>query len=208
MKIKKTMTRKALEANRDNAQLSTGPSSEDGKRRSRRSALKHGILAKTVLFKNEEDEVAFHTFLDDLEQDQKPRDTIERMQLEDVAITRIRLARATRLEQRLYRRRNAATEIINRAISANSKVLGMDALDVQDNGGWDVSRLELSGRKGRGEYRKQDVRAGEDRKDQEFTLRATLSSPLDLASRYEALVRREHYRSLDRFLKLKKRRSA
>src|SRR5882762_7559572 len=37
------------EANRRNAQKSTGPTGEDGKRRSRRNAIRHGLCAETVI---------------------------------------------------------------------------------------------------------------------------------------------------------------
>jgi hypothetical protein len=36
-------------ANRENAQKSTGPRTEEGKRRSRRNALRHGLAAETVI---------------------------------------------------------------------------------------------------------------------------------------------------------------
>jgi hypothetical protein len=38
-----------LEANRRNAQASTGPRTEEGKRTSRRNALRHGLAAETVI---------------------------------------------------------------------------------------------------------------------------------------------------------------
>ena len=49
----KTKTKKVskakVEANRRNAQKSKGPTSDEGKARSRYNALKHGMTAKTVL---------------------------------------------------------------------------------------------------------------------------------------------------------------
>jgi hypothetical protein len=38
-----------IEANRRNALRSTGPTTEEGKRRSRRNALRHGLSAETVV---------------------------------------------------------------------------------------------------------------------------------------------------------------
>src|SRR5271157_5061075 len=40
-----------LRANRENAKKSTGPQTARGKAYSRRNALKHGLLAKSVLFR-------------------------------------------------------------------------------------------------------------------------------------------------------------
>ena len=38
-----------FEANRRNAQKSTGPKTEEGKRQSRRNAIRHGLCAETVI---------------------------------------------------------------------------------------------------------------------------------------------------------------
>src|SRR5690242_20042902 len=38
-----------IEANRCNAQLSTGPVTEEGKRKSRQNAVRHGLTAETVI---------------------------------------------------------------------------------------------------------------------------------------------------------------
>jgi hypothetical protein len=40
---------KQIEANRRNALKSTGPTTQEGKERSRRSALRHGLTAETVI---------------------------------------------------------------------------------------------------------------------------------------------------------------
>jgi hypothetical protein len=42
-------TFRQIEANRRNAQLSTGPVTQEGKQRSRQSALRHGLTAETVI---------------------------------------------------------------------------------------------------------------------------------------------------------------
>src|SRR5207248_10792324 len=109
MKLRKSTTDKVVTANQENARHSTGPKTENGKDWSRRNALKHGILAKVISFRSEEEEAEFRNFFDELQRNQKPRDMLELMQLEDLATNRVRLARALRLEQRLYRKRNTAT---------------------------------------------------------------------------------------------------
>jgi hypothetical protein len=52
---------KQIEANRRNALMSTGPTSEAGKERSRQNAMRHGLTAETVVepFEDPEDYKAF-----------------------------------------------------------------------------------------------------------------------------------------------------
>src|SRR5258706_8083169 len=50
-----------IEANRRNAIRSTGPSTDEGKRRSRRNAIRHGLCAETVI-ENIEDVEDYRAF--------------------------------------------------------------------------------------------------------------------------------------------------
>ena len=92
---------KQLAANRRNAQESTGPRTPEGKRRSSRNALKHGLLSKNVVITagdGAERPEDFRTLLRELQDHFDPRDVIERMLVDRVAAGLWRLRRAQRFE--------------------------------------------------------------------------------------------------------------
>ncbi len=84
-KTKATKTSKAkVEANRRNAQKSRGPTSADGKARSRYNALKHGMTAKTVLLPGD-DPQEFAGRLRYLQDDLQARNSLEAVVIERLA---------------------------------------------------------------------------------------------------------------------------
>jgi hypothetical protein len=90
-----------LESNRSNGQKSTGPKTELGKRRSRRNAIKHGILASALLVKDgigAEDAAEFQEFFDSLHADLEPIGALETMLVEKIAVCFWRQKRALRCE--------------------------------------------------------------------------------------------------------------
>ena len=91
-------TRK-LEANRRNAQRSTGPKTPKGKRTISRNATKHGILAgevvNTALGERRED---FYALLKELWEHHKPVGRAEEMDVEKIAVGSWRLKRVFRAE--------------------------------------------------------------------------------------------------------------
>jgi hypothetical protein len=86
-----------LEANRKNAQKSTGPKTPQGKSRAGRNALKHGILSKHLLL---EDETAqeFDALLGGLQAALHPVGELEHVLVERIAITLWRQKRLVRAE--------------------------------------------------------------------------------------------------------------
>jgi hypothetical protein len=101
------ISQRKLEANRLNAQRSTGPRTEEGKSQSRRNALKHGVLAPALLItKGEcaEDPVEFEEMLGGFYEDLKPVGALEEMLVEKVAVCLWRQKRALRCEAGLVRR--------------------------------------------------------------------------------------------------------
>jgi hypothetical protein len=62
MKKPITLTPQKLEANRLNAQKSTGPNTPDGKAASKFNAIKHGLLAQTVLVRGQQRRESLYKF--------------------------------------------------------------------------------------------------------------------------------------------------
>jgi hypothetical protein len=88
---------KQIEANRRNAELSTGPKSDLGKLRSSKNAVKHGIYSQTtVLFNEEQSEYDEH--LQDFILRFEPQDRVELRLVQRMADCEWRLARARYIE--------------------------------------------------------------------------------------------------------------
>ena len=91
-----------IEANRRNAQLSTGPRTEEGKRRSRRNAVRHGLSAETVIDALE-DAVDYAAFEMAVTADYDAQSAVERELVLRLASLLWRLRRATAIESGLFK---------------------------------------------------------------------------------------------------------
>jgi len=91
-----------IEANRRNARLSTGPVSEEGKNRSRRNAIRHGLTAETVIdaLEDAEDFAAFEMAVT---ADDKAQSAVERELVLRLASVLWRLRRVTAIETGLFK---------------------------------------------------------------------------------------------------------
>jgi len=76
-------TRKQIEANRTNAQLSTGPKTEEGKQRSAHNAVKHGMHASDFCL-NHEDQESYRNFHSQLLYDWDPKSGAELILIEQL----------------------------------------------------------------------------------------------------------------------------
>ena len=91
-------TEKQIEANRRNAQSSTGPKTPEGKARSSLNALKHGLTSAQVLAPSEsEDE--FNAHADSLRDRFAPTDSYESILVDRIIAAAWRLRRALILER-------------------------------------------------------------------------------------------------------------
>src|SRR6516162_7111832 len=90
------------DANRRNARLSTGPVTEEGKRRSRQNALRHGLTAETVIdaVEDAEDYAAFEMAVT---ADYGAQSAVERELVLRLASLLWRLRGATAIESGLFK---------------------------------------------------------------------------------------------------------
>src|SRR5690349_21469277 len=98
MKIKRTMTDKALAASRAN--------SEKGKQTVSENAVKHGILSQKLRLQTDREKTAHKKLIRDLQKTVDWDDPIARVYAEEFAAAAVRRARFLSLEQALYRRPN------------------------------------------------------------------------------------------------------
>ena len=90
-------TNAQMKANRNNAKKSTGPRTDEGKTRSAKNALKHGLLARDTVLPGE-DPADFDKQLSALEADIQPANSLEFELVRQIADTQWRMRRLTRLE--------------------------------------------------------------------------------------------------------------
>jgi hypothetical protein len=90
-----------IDANRRNARLSTGPVTEEGKKRSRQNAVRHGLTAETVItaLEDAEDYAAFEMAVT---ADYDAQTAVERELVLRLASLLWRLRRATAIEAGLF----------------------------------------------------------------------------------------------------------
>ena len=94
-------TLKQITANRRNALKSTGPTSPEGKERSRRNALRHGLTSETVIATLEDAE-DYQAFEAAVTADYDAETAVERELVLRLASVLWRLRRATGIESALF----------------------------------------------------------------------------------------------------------
>jgi hypothetical protein len=121
--LAKTISPKQLEANRRNAQKSTGPLTRSGRAVCRMNALKHGIFSKEVLVAGgnfKEDSQALSALHERFWLDLNPVGPVEEMLVDQIVTTHWRLRRALKAESGeialsvggIQRKRNASTDAL------------------------------------------------------------------------------------------------
>jgi hypothetical protein len=175
---------KQIEANRRNALKSTGPTTPEGKERSRRNAVRHGLTAETVVaaLENAEDYQAFEAAVI---ADYDAESAVERELVLRLASILWRLRRATGIETALFESLTAEPGKLERESSGTTLV---EAADLSNH-----NQLHLVA------TRQSDAAAGnelgsdskKDIADCFLRLAALPTFALDRLSRYEHLLWRQ-----------------
>jgi hypothetical protein len=108
---------KQIEANRLNALKSTGPRTEEGKRRSRCNAIRHGLTAETIIV-GVEDPEDYESFEATIIADYDPTTAVERELVLRLASILWRLRRATGIETALFQ------SALKQSAQVQSKMIG------------------------------------------------------------------------------------
>jgi hypothetical protein len=119
-------TEKQILANQQNANHSTGPRTEAGKRRSRRNAIRHGLTAETVI-DTLEDSADYRAFERAIRSDYSPQTAIEGQLVSRLASLLWRLRRAVIIESGLL---NMQAETIQRPSSRPTSESDVDRLSI------------------------------------------------------------------------------
>jgi hypothetical protein len=189
------MSFRQIEANRRNARLSTGPMTEEGKKRSRQNAVRHGLTAETVIdaLEDAEDYAAFEMAVT---ADYDAQSAVERELVLRLASLLWRLRRATTIESGLFKIQARHLQQFRQGRRAQQKrqniidSMHQDAVVAED----DLRRNEAEHTGGL-DTGSQSIEETSDQSDdltRSFVRLSNLPTyPLDRLSRYEATLWRQ-----------------
>jgi len=175
---------KQIEANRRNARKSTGPVTPEGKERSRRNAVRHGLTAETVIaaFEDVEDYQAFEAAVI---ADYDAETAVERELVLRLASVLWRLRRATGIETALFE------AVADEPSKREPGYLGPTLIAGADLAKGDQSRVVVGRRSDVTEGIDLDLDRKKDIGGLFLRLAALPTFPLDRLSRYEYLLWRQ-----------------
>ena len=134
-------TQAQINANRRNAQKSTGPKTAEGKARSRSNGLRHGLTAQTCMLADE-DPNGLLELLEELREKYNPQDTEEEFLIERMAKARWRYNRIMPLEAAVFNLRLAVDKAPDFLVEAQGLTAQRAWAYMRDaNGGNALSKL-------------------------------------------------------------------
>ena len=173
---------KQIEANRRNALKSTGPTTPEGKERSCRNALRHGLTAETVIAALE-DADDYQAFEAAVIADYDAESAVERELVLRLASVLWRLRRATGIETALF---ESVTAEPGKVEHGSSRPILIEAAELSDQ-----NQLYLVATRQSDAAAGNNLRSDKDIADSFLRLAALPTFALDRLSRYEHLLWRQ-----------------
>ncbi len=193
-------TERQVEANRRNAQRSTGPKTEKGKAVAKFNALRHGLTAKEVVIPGE-DEEAFMDLRDRLVRELDPEGVLESQLVDRIAVGLWRLRRVWSVEAGIFALERYRIEY-ERAAEEITKfqshmLSGLNDLDkvITDQERYDRAVRKVEQIRILGEQELPTLGLA-------FVQDAANANALTKLSRYAAAIERSFYRALHEFQRL------
>jgi hypothetical protein len=194
MKIKKTMSEKALKANQENGRKSKGPINVDAVAQ---NARKHGLQSKHLVFRNEQEQQEFEALEADLMDEYHPVGQTAWEIVHELAFCFWKKSEANGWELQELAHRNKASAAILKTLAENHDP-GQLPLFTEQNGsqsaaglGWDCEELVIR----TGNSKSELVEAGPlgDRKDKagHVLIEAKMNTSLNTILRYQAAAKHD-----------------
>jgi hypothetical protein len=118
-------TQRQKEANRRNAQRSTGPRTEQGKAQASQNAIKHGLFCRQIVVEDPrvgEDPAKYKALVEALREEFMPRGALEKILVERIAVHAWRLKRAAKYEAARISRQIEADVLAQEASAPKTKL--------------------------------------------------------------------------------------
>lgn len=205
MTIRKKVSEAVIAANRANSKKGTGPRTLKGRETVSRNATKHGVLAQNFRFKGDQEEAAYDTLISELDGTIDGDDPLQSMLAEEVVIAHLRRGRALKLEQRLCRRQNPATELALGAIE-HSELVSDGVCRLDFGPGWECEELHMSSKNDREDLARNGPVAQSNGHGQERELHVKFQDPMHKALRYQRATARDFYRAWNLLYKVRRER--
>jgi hypothetical protein len=202
MKIRKTVSDKTVTSNRENAKKSTGPKSDVAKKNLKFHAVKHGLLTKALLLRNEKEEREFQELAENLESYFKPRSIMEEMLVEDIAVSWWKLKTVQRLLIKDLRSRQKTSEAVLDTLNNASSGVGIPLssssreLRMATDFGWECRELVLRVEGKQFDEKEKDVFNAQPEKTGHIAMEAKLGNSSESLLRYERAWKADLYRAI------------
>lgn len=208
MTIRKNVPEKVLIANRTNAKKSTGPHSTEV---SSLNSFKHGLLAKKLHFRNDEERAEYKALLRDLRKEQIPEGAAAQILVEDAAVCIWKLRKIAGWDLAAIEHRRQAGKVMVGALIGSFDDEQLNLFDRNVFGesrasrGWDCEslavrtiRMESQG--------PAKMSLHPESKSGHIEIEAKLCSSLQTVLKYQATIKRDLYRALSELREIRRER--